>query len=60
MEYPICKTDGSLYITIIDDNENIFGIKLLRYQNIIVQLDKKCIPDMIKILTEIQNENIHK
>lgn len=60
MEYPICKTDVSPYIAIIDDNDNIFSIKLLRYQNIIVQLDKKCIPDMIKILTEIQNENIHK
>ncbi len=60
MKYPILKSNAEPYITIIDDNENIFGIELLRYQNIIVQLDKKCIPDMIRILTEIQNENIHK
>jgi hypothetical protein len=60
MNYPILKSNAEPYITIIDDNENIFGIELLRYQNIIVQLDKKCIPDMIKILTEIQNEIIHK
>lgn len=60
MEYSICKPTGEPYIIIIDDNENIFGIKLLRYRNIIVQLDKKCLPDMIKILTEIQNEIIHK
>lgn len=60
MEYPICKPNGEPYITIIDDNVNVFGIELLRYQNIIVHLDKRCIPDMIKALTEIQNENIHK
>ena len=60
MHYPICKPNDEPYITIIDDDVNVFGIELLRYQNIIVQLDKKCLPDMIKILTEIQNENIHK
>ena len=60
MKYPIHKPNGEAYITIVDSTESLFGIELLRYKNVTVWLDKKCIPDMIKILTEIQNETIHQ
>ena len=60
MKYPIYKPNGEAYITIVDRTESLFGIELLRYKNVTVYLDKKCIPYMIKILTEIQNETIHQ
>jgi hypothetical protein len=60
MNYPIKTPSGRTYITIIDVNQHIFNIRLDNYRNVSVVLDKKVIPDMIKILTEIQNENIHK
>jgi len=60
MNYPIKTPSGKSYITIIDVNKNIFNIRLDEYQNLSVVLDKKCIPDMIKILQEINGENFHK
>lgn len=60
MNYPIKTPSGKSYITIIDVNKNIFNIRLDEYQNLSVVLDKKCIPDMIKILQEINDENFHK
>lgn len=58
--YPIKTPNDNVYITIVDDEGDLFYIKLDIYKNVLLHLDKKCIPDMIKILTEIQNENIHK
>ena len=60
MKYPIKTPSGRTYITIIDVNKHMFNIRLDEYQNISVVLDKKVIPDMIRILTEVNNENIHK
>lgn len=60
MNYPIKTPSGRTYITIIDVNKHMFNIRLDEYQNISVVLDKKVIPDMIRILTEVNNENIHK
>jgi hypothetical protein len=60
MNYPIKTPSGKTYVTIIDVNKHIFNIRLDEYQNLAVVLDKKCIPDMIRILQEISNEDIHE
>lgn len=60
MNYPIKTPSGKTYITIVDVNKHIFTIRLDEYQNVSVVLDKKVLPDLIKILTEIQNEDIYK
>lgn len=58
--YPIKTPNDDPYITIVDNEDNTFCFKIDRYKNVLVWCDKRAIPDMIKILTEIQNENIHK
>ncbi len=60
MNYPIKTPSGRTYVTIIDVNKHIFNIRLDEYQNLAVVLDKKCIPDMIRILQEISNDDIYK
>ena len=60
MNYPIKTPSGRTYITIVDVNKHIFNIRLDEYQNVSVVLDKKVLPDMIRILQELNNEDIHK
>ena len=60
MNYPIKTPSGKPYITIVDVNKHIFTIRLDEYQNVSVVLDKKILPDMIRILQELNNENIYK
>lgn len=59
-EYPIKTPSGNTYVVVEDVNENIFNIRLSTYHNLAVVFDKKVIPDLISILKEIDNENIHK
>ena len=60
MNYPIKTPSGRTYITIVDVNKHVFNIRLDEYQNVSVVLDKKILPDMIRILQELNNENIYK
>jgi hypothetical protein len=60
MNYPIKTPSGRTYVTIIDVNKRIFTMRLDEYQNLAVVLDKKVIPDMIRILQEISDANFHE
>lgn len=60
MNYPIKTPSGRTYITIVDVNKHMFNIRLDEYQNVSVVLDKKVLSDMIRILQELNNENIYK
>lgn len=51
----INTTNGDPYISIIDEG-NTFAIQLHRYNRVVVTLDKKVIPEMIKYLKELDNE----
>ncbi len=49
----INTTDGTPYISLIDEGET-FSIQLHRYSRVVVNLDKKVIPEMIKHLVEMK------
>ena len=49
----INTTDGMPYISLIDEGET-FSIQLHRYSRVVVNLDKKVIPEMIKHLVEMK------
>ena len=59
-EYPIKTPSCNIYVVVEDVNENIFNIRLSTYHDLAVVFDKKVIPDLISILKEMNNENIHK
>ena len=51
----INRPNGDPYISIIDEGET-FAIQLHRYGRVVVQLDKKVIPELIEYLMELKNE----
>lgn len=51
----INTTDGTPYISVIDCGET-FSIQLHRYGRVVVNLDKRVIPELIEHLTELKND----
>jgi hypothetical protein len=49
----INTTDGMPYISLIDEGET-FSIQLHRYSRVVVNLDKKVIPELIEYLMELK------
>ena len=49
----INRPNGDPYISIIDEGET-FAIQLHRYGRVVVQLDKKVIPEVIEYLMELK------
>ena len=52
----INTTSGDPYVSIIDCGET-FSIQLHRYGRVVVNLDKRVIPEMIKYLSELNHES---
>jgi hypothetical protein len=53
----ITTTSGTPYISIIDSSDT-FSIQLHKYQNVMVVLDKRVLPELIEYLTELKNESL--
>lgn len=48
--------DGTPYISVIDAGET-FSIQMHRYGRVVVNLDKKVIPELIEHLMELRTQN---
>ena len=46
----------NVYATIYDEDNDLFSIEFTRYKKVKVNMDKKCIPQLIEILEDIYSK----